>query len=744
MDDHPKQRDFVLDTHKRKIIRAGRRFGKTVSSAIMAVMAFGLGKSVDYGAPVIDQAAKFWHEIIMALAQPIEAGIFRKSETLKKIWRPGTEPEQYIQCHTVWNPDVLRGGSTDLLILDEFQMMHEDVWEVVCPPRLADRNGDAVFIYTPPSLRMRARSQARDPLYASKLFKRFKDDPRWLCMHGTSYDNPNISEEGLAEVSADLTQLARRQEIMAEDIEEVPGALWKLAIIDALRVSEIPKDALPLVRVVVGVDPSGSSTNEAGVVAAAKGSNGHGYVLADKSLLASMPRAWAQSAVWLYWEHKADRIVGERNFGGDMVKEVIQTVDENVSYRDVTATRGKQVRAEPIFALYEKGIIHHVGTFPEMEEEMISFVPEITKRSPNRMDACQIAGTQVLTSVGDKPIEYIRPGDYVATRYGYRRVLHSGMTGLCDVIDKYGLTGTPEHGVLSGNTFVRMDTIAWYNILSICVQKPWSSKEFDSFAILKVPAAISGFISSAARMARRFCSTVKCGKQNMALFLQGIISTIRTTILFTTKTPILNAFHLRSTMLNCAASAVSEEEAISTKYVLLPLSGTAPRKEENGIDRDISVRSRPPNGFQEYVQNVPKHLERSSQELDFALQDVIANTGTRHPGNGKVPVYNLEVEGQPEYFANGILVHNCVWALTELFPEGVRLTLANAINEAQDARVNKIIKVVTVEQTERCSACGKPTIVKRGPISHCTSCGAEFDSRKPEGDRSFARDRILK
>ncbi len=86
-----------------------------------------------------------------------------------------------------------------------------------------------------------------------------------------------------------------------------------------------------------------------------------------------------------------------------------------------------------------------------------------------------------------------------------------------------------------------------------------------------------------------------------------------------------------------------------------------------------------------------------------------------------------------------------VWALTELFPEGVRLTLANMRNEEYDARVGqKIIKVVTVEQTERCSACGKPTIVKRGPISHCTNCGAEFDSRKSDKDRTLARDRILK
>jgi hypothetical protein len=231
------------------------------------------------------------------------------------------------------------------------------------------------------------------------MFKDHVNDPNWLCLHFTSLDNPHISEEGLREVSGDLSQLAYRQEILAEDIDEVPGALWTLKQIDDARVVEIPKTALPLVRVVVGLDPSGSSTNEAGIVGAALGSDGEGYVLADRSVLASSPKKWGQAAVWLYYDLKADRIVGERNYGGDMVKEVIGIVDENASYKDVEATRGKIVRAEPIHALYEKGKIHHVGNkeeFAQMEEEMISYVPEVTKRSPNRMDALVWALTELF------------------------------------------------------------------------------------------------------------------------------------------------------------------------------------------------------------------------------------------------------------------------------------------------------------------------------------------------------------
>ena len=354
------------------------------------------GRAVDYAAPVIEQVAKFWHEVVMALAEPIEFGEYRKLESEKKIFKPNTEPEQYIHCRTAWNPDTLRGGSTDLLILDEFQMMHEETWNQSGAPRLMDRNGDAVFIYTPPSMRMRARTQAGDPLHAAKMFKARKDDPEWLCLHFTSMDNPYISREGIQEVAGDLSQLAYRQEILAEDIEEVPGALWTAALIQKTRVSTVPPEALPFVRVVVGVDPSGSSTNEAGIMCAALGRNQHGYVLADKSLLAPTPRAWGQAAVWLYHERKADRLLGERNYGGDMIRELIATVDENVSYKDVTATRGKQVRAEPIAALYEKSVVHHVGVFEKLEEEMCSYVPGVSKTSPNRMDAAVWALTELF------------------------------------------------------------------------------------------------------------------------------------------------------------------------------------------------------------------------------------------------------------------------------------------------------------------------------------------------------------
>ena len=365
---------------KRKIVRAGRRFGKTVAASIIAVNEFLNARRILYAVPTAEQMARFWHEIVTDLAEPLEYGVFKKYEADKIIELPGTE--QRIKAKTAWNADTLRGDYADVLILDEFQLMNEETWTQVGAPMLIDNNGDAVFIYTPPSLRSRSASKAEDPLHAAKLFKRVRTDPRWLAIHGTSYENPNLSAEGLAEVSLDMSELSKRQEIMAEDIEEVPGALWNRVVLERTRVTTHP----PLKRIVIGLDPTGSTENEAGIIACGRGIDDHGYVLKDATVPQASPKTWATAAIWTYYELKADRIVGERNYGGDMVEATIRNVDEKVSYADVVSTRGKLVRAEPIYALQEKGMIHHVGNFPELEDEQCSYVPGATD-SPNRMDA---------------------------------------------------------------------------------------------------------------------------------------------------------------------------------------------------------------------------------------------------------------------------------------------------------------------------------------------------------------------
>jgi phage terminase large subunit-like protein len=156
-----------------------------------------------------------------------------------------------------------------------------------------------------------------------------------------------------------------------------------------------PDAKLPqLVRVVVGVDPSGTSGEEedsgddVGIVVAALGSDNHYYVLEDATVNLG-PAGWARHAVYKFEEYSADAIVAERNYGGAMVEHTLRTVKRSIPYKDVVATRGKVVRAEPIAALYEQGRVHHKGALSQLEDELCSMTSTgyLGRGSPNRVDA---------------------------------------------------------------------------------------------------------------------------------------------------------------------------------------------------------------------------------------------------------------------------------------------------------------------------------------------------------------------
>ena len=386
---HAQQAHFIDSRAKRRVVRAGRRSGKTVGVGILAVEMFLESRRILYGAPTIDQVGRFWATVTRALEPGIDAGHIYKNETEHILEFRGTETR--IKAKTCWNADTLRGDYADLLILDEWQMQNEDAWGVVGAPMLLDNNGDAVFVYTPPSLHNRSASKATDPQHAAKLFRRAQQDTsgRWETFHFKSADNPYISTEALDEISQDMTALAYRMEILAEDVDEAPGALWTRATIENGRELKAPD----LERVVVAIDPSATSTgDEVGIVT--MGSLGqHIYTLSDDSLQGA-PLEWARAAVAAYHRHKADRIIAESNNGGEMVAQTIKTVDPSVPMRLVHASRGKQTRAEPVSAVYEQGRGHHVGSFPRLEDEMCMWIPGMA--SPNRMDALVWGATDLL------------------------------------------------------------------------------------------------------------------------------------------------------------------------------------------------------------------------------------------------------------------------------------------------------------------------------------------------------------
>lgn len=386
---HDKQKEFIDSPVKRRVIRSGRRSGKTVGISIYAVKRFLAGHRVLYATPTEDQIGAFWYEVKRALQEPIDNGIFIKNETMHYIELPGTK--QRIRAKTAYNADTLRGDYADELLLDEFQLMNEDTWAIVGAPMLLDNDGNATFIYTPPSLHSRSRTKANDPQHAAKLFKKAAADTtgRWEAFHFTSMDNPYISREALDDITQDMSSLAYRMEILAEDVDEAPGALWTRENIEKARVHKTPD----LSRIVVGVDPSATSGgDEAGIITAARTKEDY-YTLADDSVQGS-PQVWATAAVTAYHRVNADLIVAEKNNGGEMVEAVIKQVDPSVMVKLVWASRGKATRAEPISALSEQGRDHHLGYFPQLEDELCLWIPG--DASPNRLDAKVWAYTELM------------------------------------------------------------------------------------------------------------------------------------------------------------------------------------------------------------------------------------------------------------------------------------------------------------------------------------------------------------
>ena len=231
----------------------------------------------------------------------------------------------------------------------------------------------------------------------TKLIRELSTRDGVKIVRGSTFENAaNLAETALAELRLryEGTRLGR-QELYGEIIQDVEGALWTRATLDNNRERETP----PLVRIVVAIDPavtSGEGSDETGIVVAGVSGDGHYYVLEDVSTRTT-PDGWARRAVDAYKRWGADRIIGETNNGGDMIEALLRQVDPMVAYSKVTATRGKAVRAEPIAALYEQNRAHHVGSFPELEDQLCNWTID-SKESPDRMDAMVWALTELTTS----------------------------------------------------------------------------------------------------------------------------------------------------------------------------------------------------------------------------------------------------------------------------------------------------------------------------------------------------------
>ena len=239
----------------------------------------------------------------------------------------------------------------------------------------------------------------------TKLIRTILDDDKTTISKGSTYDNSaNLADTFLDAVrkTYEGTRLGR-QELYAEILDEASGALWNRGL---LAKCEVDKEEVPtLNRIVVSIDPAVTSNAESdmtGIVVAGLDVNGTAYVLEDHTGRYT-PQQWASKAVELYREHMADRIVAERNQGGDMVRHTLHTEDETVPVKLVHASRGKMARAEPVSALYEQDKVRHVRGLNDLEDQMVQWEPLGSIGSPDRLDALVWAITDLSLNGYAKP-----------------------------------------------------------------------------------------------------------------------------------------------------------------------------------------------------------------------------------------------------------------------------------------------------------------------------------------------------
>ena len=399
------------------LILAGRGFGKTRTGAESVRQWVRSCDMVNLIGATADDVRDIMIEGesgILAICPPWERPRYVPSK-LRLEWPNGARSLLF----SAEEPERLRGKQHKKIWADEVcSWRYEEAWDqAMFGLRLGD-SPQAIVTTTPKPVR---------------LLKELLEDPGTVVTRGSTYDNrPNLSERFYTKIirKYEGTRLGR-QELNAEVLTDNPRALWNRANIDAYRVASAPR----LNRVVVGVDPnvknrdlaelrkaSADMLDEAGIVVAGVGaappdwkappgvtvsSPEHFYIIDDRSLDAG-PSEWGNAAVKAYTDHRADRIIPEVNNGGDMVVMLLQGINENVSVKPVTATRGKAIRAEPISALYEQGRVHHVGSFSALEDEMCDFDPVTTTKSPNRMDALVWALTELSDQTGFGLLNFMR------------------------------------------------------------------------------------------------------------------------------------------------------------------------------------------------------------------------------------------------------------------------------------------------------------------------------------------------
>ena len=367
-DPHPHQIPPEGDWHG-WLLLGGRGSGKTEAGAryvLNHLRAYGPAARVGIGAPTFGDVRDVCAEGVSGLITMAKSE-FNYSRHLSEATH---QRGGYVKFIGALDSDRWNGPQWSLLWFDELALCNQDSWEQALFGLRLGRRPHAIATTTPKNRKFVKELQASD---------------NCVTTMATTFDNPALSSFVLERLEQRYggTRLGR-QELLAEFVDEVEGAYWNVDMLDKSRVkpTHISWDGIAsgvqIQRVVVAIDPAGThqrASNETGIVVAGKGNDGDYYVFHGLGYRLS-PEGWATQAIELYDFWQADRILAERNNGGDMVAYTLNTVRADLPIRTIQASRGKAVRAEPVAALYEQGRVHHVGLFTNLEEQMCLFPVE--------------------------------------------------------------------------------------------------------------------------------------------------------------------------------------------------------------------------------------------------------------------------------------------------------------------------------------------------------------------------------
>jgi len=382
------------------VVTKGRRFGATKGAANAFIEWMLEGKKLLWGDTISANIDRYIERYF--LPELKKSKIPYSYSAQKKVMQLLTVGGGYCDFRSADRPENWEGFGYNIIFLNEAGIIlkNDYLFTNAVLPMLMDYDGSMLIAAGVPKGKfVKDREHRFYSLYKNGL----AGVKGYRCLEFSSYDNPLLSKNDIDDLSLEIGRMNSQmiqQEIYGKFIEGAGGQLWSDVDIERARVQVKPD----LKRVVVAIDPAVSkneSSDETGIMTIGIDHNNRGYVLEDNSGKYS-PDEWATVALKQVEKHKADAIVAEKNQGGDMVETIIKSKCASlgivVRIKLVTATKGKYVRAEPVYALYEQGKVFHVGFFPELERQMLNFSNDMEK-SPDRVDALVWGVTDLLVGV---------------------------------------------------------------------------------------------------------------------------------------------------------------------------------------------------------------------------------------------------------------------------------------------------------------------------------------------------------